>query len=82
MTSYTVQEIAERYRISDHTVLAWIRHGELLATNVAPVQGRRPQWRVHADDLDDFEARRRTYPERLPPRRKKPRPIAKTGDRY
>jgi excisionase family DNA binding protein len=54
----TPREIAERYRVSEDKIRAWIARGELRAFNVANRQGGRPRWRIHRADLELFEARR------------------------
>jgi excisionase family DNA binding protein len=55
----TVRDIAERFGVSVHTVLRWIRAGELMAVNVgrAP-NGRKPRWRIPPEALAAFEALR------------------------
>ena len=56
---YTVRELCERFGVTEHTVLAWIRAGELRAVNVGRKSGaRKPRWRVSQAALDAFEALR------------------------
>jgi predicted site-specific integrase-resolvase len=50
------REVALLYRVSVHTVLAWIRSGELRAVNVA--RGPRPRWIITEAALAAFEAAR------------------------
>lgn len=67
MPADTVQAVADRYGVSAHTVLGWIRAGELAAVNVARSHAaRKPRWRIPAAALAGFEARRaaRVEPER------------------
>jgi Helix-turn-helix domain len=53
---YTVKDLQRRYSVSVHTVLGWIRSGELHAINVgrAP-EARKPRWRISQSALDAFE---------------------------
>jgi excisionase family DNA binding protein len=64
--------VCERYGVSEHTVLAWIRSGELRAINVGRRPGaRKPRWRVTAEALRAFEERR--TPTTTPPRTRRPK---------
>lgn len=80
--THTIKDVCERYRVSETTVLIWIQRGDLKAVNVAPVHGAKPQWRISARALEDFERSRTTYPKpkRQAPRRK--RQLAGAADRY
>ncbi len=51
-------DVAELLGINPGKVIAWIRSGELAATNVAASLAGRPRWRVSPADLAIFEARR------------------------
>jgi excisionase family DNA binding protein len=75
MTStLSVQNVADRYGVSEHTVLVWIAHGELRAINVGRHQGaRKPRWRITEDALAAFEQMRATTPP-LPQLRRRKRP--------
>ena len=68
----TPPEVARLLRVDAHSVLDWIRNGELRASNVASRTSTRPRWRVHRGDVDAFclAARAATPP---PPRAKRPR---------
>lgn len=79
--SRTVKQVCEHYGVTEHTVLAWIRSGDLKALNVAPANGRRPKWRITDKAIEDFERARSTYP---PPRKheRRRRNPAAAGDRY
>jgi excisionase family DNA binding protein len=64
---FFIRDICERYGVSEHTVLGWIRAGELRAVNVGRSPGaRKPRWRISEQALADFEAARTTTPP--PPR--------------
>jgi excisionase family DNA binding protein len=71
---YTVQDIQRRYGVSVHTVLGWVRSGELRAVNVGRRAGaKKPRWRVSEEALAAFEQLRTPTPP--PPRaRRKKRP--------
>lgn len=56
--SLSVCQIAERYAVGKHTVLRWIRNGELRAFDVSRNPGGRPRWRVTEESLVAFEALR------------------------
>jgi len=65
--AHRVQDVCERYGVGQHTVLHWIRSGQLRAVNVGRTPGaRKPRWRITADALDAFEAARTQSPP--PPR--------------
>lgn len=51
----TAAEVATRLGTSEHTVRRWIRNGELPALRI----GGRIGYRIAAEDLADFERRRR-----------------------
>jgi excisionase family DNA binding protein len=67
----TPPEVARLLRVDAHSVLDWIRNGELRASNVASRTSTRPRWRVHRGDVDAFLAARAATPP--PPRAKRPR---------
>jgi excisionase family DNA binding protein len=71
---YTVQDIQRRYGVTVHTVLGWIRSGELRAVNVGRrLDGKKPRWRVSEEALAAFEQLRTPAPP--PPRaRRRKRP--------
>ncbi|RIK74725.1 MAG: hypothetical protein DCC68_22510 [Planctomycetota bacterium] len=60
-----VPEYADECGVSQHTVLDWIRTGELAAFNVARKPGGRPSWRISREAIEQFEAARAATP-RLP----------------
>jgi excisionase family DNA binding protein len=64
VVSFSVRQVAERYGVSVHTVLAWItKTGELRAVNVGrSPAGKKPRWRVTEQALAAFEARRTPTP--------------------
>jgi excisionase family DNA binding protein len=73
----TVRDVCERYEISVHTVLAWIRSGELRAVNVGRHPGsKKPRWRITEEALTVFEQMRTAAPPTpRTPRRKRPADI-------
>jgi excisionase family DNA binding protein len=55
-STLSVKDLCDRYGITEHTVLGWIRSGELRAVNVGRAPGKiKPRWRITQDALDDFE---------------------------
>jgi len=73
MKTYGIREIRERYGVGEHTVLGWIRRGELRAIDVSRNQSGRPKWRITQEALDAFElARTPTPPVPRARRRKHP----------
>jgi excisionase family DNA binding protein len=61
--TFTVREICKRYSVAEHTVLGWIRSGELKALNVGRTPGtKKPRWRITAEALATFELLRTTTP--------------------
>ena len=70
---FTVQELQRRYAVTSHTVLGWIRSGELRAINVGRRPGaRKPRWRITADALAAFESLRTPAAPLPKVRRKRP----------
>jgi excisionase family DNA binding protein len=57
---YTLEEVADRLKVSRRTVNRWIEEGELTAIKFAPGRGH---VRVADSDLKDFIERHRTRPE-------------------
>ena len=55
-STLTIRDVCERFVVTEHTVLAWIRSGELRAVNVgrAP-EAKKPRWRITQAALDAFE---------------------------
>ncbi len=70
---YTVQDLQRRYGVTVHTVLGWIRSGELKAVNVGRRSGaKKPRWRISPEALAAFEQLRTATPLRpRTPRRKR-----------
>jgi excisionase family DNA binding protein len=58
---YTLEEIADRLKVSRRTVNRWIEDGELTAIKFAPGRGH---VRVAESDLKDFIERHRTRRDR------------------
>ena len=55
---YRTPDLCRRWGVGPDKIHAFIRDGELEAVNVATKGSRRPQWRVTAEAIRDFEARR------------------------
>jgi hypothetical protein len=62
-TTQSVSDVAERYCVCDHTVLGWIKRGELRAINVGRhLNARKPRWRITEQALQEFERLRTPTP--------------------
>lgn len=73
-STFNVRELTERYGVGEHTVLGWIRRGELRAIDVSRCRGGRPRWRISAEALAAFEIARTQAPPAPRARRKKQPP--------
>ena len=69
--THAVRQLSERYSVSQHTILAWIRGGELRAVDVSRNPGGRPRWRITEKALAAFEALRTPTPAPAMKRRRK-----------
>ena len=67
----TPPQVAKRYGVSPDTVRGWITSGVLRAVNVG--KGTRPRYRITADALKEFDAKRpaRIAPKTPPQRRRR-----------
>ena len=72
--TFSIKQFAERYSVGQHTVLAWIRSGELHAVNVARNPGGKPHWRITSEALQAFELLRSAQQVESSPRRRKKHP--------
>jgi excisionase family DNA binding protein len=73
-STLSVHDLTERFGVSEHTVLAWIRSGELRAVNVGRRPGgKKPRWRITQEALEQFELARTPTPP-LPRARRQKRP--------
>jgi hypothetical protein len=69
---FTVRDIQTRYGVTIHTVLHWIRSGQLHAINVGRrLAASKPRWRISQAAVDAFEALRSPTPPPPPAQRKK-----------
>ncbi len=60
---YTVRDLCQRYGVGEHTVLAWIKSGELRTVNVGRRPGaKKPRWRITPEALEAFEDLRTPSP--------------------
>ena len=77
-SALTVREVAQRYGVGEHTVLGWIRSGQLRAINVGRnIAAKKPRWRITAEALETFELVRLHTPPQ-PTRRRRKRQAAAT----
>ena len=59
----SVRDLCKRFAVSEHTVLGWIRSGELRAVNVGrKLVSKRPRWRITPEALEAFELLRTPTP--------------------
>ena len=56
----TPNQLAQRYGVSAHKVIAWIYSGELRAIDVASADSSKPRYRILPEDMAAFEASRAT----------------------
>jgi excisionase family DNA binding protein len=71
--TFTVKDVCERYGVDQHTVLAWIKSGELKALSVSVRPGsKRPRWRITEQAIAAFELSRTPAPPLPRARRRKP----------
>jgi transposase len=68
--TYSVRQVKERFQVGEHTVLAWIRRGELHAVNVSRTPGGKPHWRITSEAIQAFELLRSAQPVESPTRRR------------
>ena len=68
-TSWTPPELAREWGVSPDKILTWIRNGELPATNLATDRSRRPRYRIDAEGIAAFKAKRTVVPAPAPTRR-------------
>gem|GEM_PF-1821054 len=71
--TYSVRDICERYAVGEHTVLAWIKRGELKGIDVSRRLGGKPRWRITAEALAAFEQLRTPTPPMPPVKRNRRR---------
>jgi hypothetical protein len=64
-------DIAERFGVDVHKVLAWLRSGELRGIDVSARRGAKPRWRINPADLAAFEAARACTKTPEPARRRR-----------
>lgn len=80
--TYTVKDLCDRYRVREHTILAWIHNGELKAINVGVGLGKKkPRWRVTEEAITEFELLRASQAP-PPPRKRRKRPTSDAIEFY
>jgi hypothetical protein len=68
-SGYTVADLCRRWRIGADKVRGFLRRGELVGVNVASSLCGKPQWRITAESVEQFENRRTSAPPPRPARR-------------
>ncbi len=61
-THYRPREIAEARDVKVDIVLTWINDGQLAAVDCSRKRGGRPRWRISANALAEFDAKRASTP--------------------
>jgi transposase len=70
--TYGIRDVMKRYGVGEHTVLGWIKAGELRAFNVGRTPGaKKPRWRISEEALTAFELLRTPTPPAPKTRRRK-----------
>ena len=69
--TFGVKDLCERFAVGEHTILGWIKRGELRAINVSRKQVGRPKWRITSEALEAFELARTASPPPSRTRRRK-----------
>jgi hypothetical protein len=59
---FTIRDLARRWRVGTGKVRQFLYRGELVGVNVAADPLGRPQWRITAESVEQFEKRRRSGP--------------------
>jgi hypothetical protein len=67
---YSPPQLARKYGVNVDKVIRWILAGELAAMNLATTTEGRPRYKITAEAVEAFEARRAVLCR--PPRRKRP----------
>ena len=73
----TVADLCDKFGVTEHTVLTWIRSGEMSAVNVGRHPGAgKPRWRISPEAVAAFELSRESggTPTPQPKRRRKADP--------
>jgi transposase len=71
-STLSVRDLCERYGVGEHTVLGWLRSGELRGFSVSRRPGsKKPRWRITQEALAAFEQLRTPTPPTPRARRRK-----------
>jgi hypothetical protein len=70
-SGYTVADLCRRWRIGADKIRGFLRRGELVGVNVASSLCGKPQWRITAESVEQFEKRRTSAPPPRPQRRRR-----------
>jgi hypothetical protein len=68
---FTIADLRRRWRCGSDKIYGFIHRGELVAINLATNLAGRAQYRVTAESVKQFEARRSTAPLPKPKRKKR-----------
>jgi len=67
---YTPPQLAKKIGCNPHTIIGWIRDGQLVAHDLRVHGQTRPRWRIRASDFEIFLAARRSI---APPKQRRRR---------
>jgi hypothetical protein len=71
--SYSVADLCKRWKVGADKVYTFLRRGDLVGVNVAANLAGKPQWRITAESVQQFERGRSSLPApNLQRRRRKP----------
>jgi hypothetical protein len=69
---YSVADLCRRWKVGADKIRSFLRRGELVGINVASTLAGKPQWRITAESVAQFERRRTSVPPpKLPARRRR-----------
>jgi hypothetical protein len=73
-TGFSVADLCRRWKVGQGKIHGFLRRGELVGVNLAANTSARPQWRITAEAVKDFERRRTSAPPPKPERRRRRTP--------
>jgi hypothetical protein len=59
---FTVADLCRRWRVGEGKIYGFLSRGELVGVNMATNLSGKPQWRIPAEEVARFEARRTSAP--------------------
>ena len=71
IAGFTIKDLCRRWRCGSEKIRKFLRNGELRGINLASNLAGKPQFRITAESVREFEERRSTVPPPKPARRRK-----------